>query len=403
MGKRNKDKNSAQECEEFDFDTLTQMSNKISRDINFLRNVFFPHRFCMPNDPYGRNDLQSLLSNPATPVNKWPVLPEYIAQIPPADTQQYIEDFFSSMMDKMIAQYVNYAIENGMMKTYDEIVLKSNLVDISQKYKPKVPSRVDHPEITFENGQIGQLRTHDWYSFLPCFKNMTVKTNHKQYICVELLSVDEQNKSFKICLEIYAGDKMKWIRQNRLVMTCSFGNTQTGTLPAEFDVEEIQSYTSFLTKYIKSMKWSKQQTQMWLDIFGVYYPEDASLIQINAKERFPDMDDLEIGMGIIQNPEHLRYIKSHYNIPFNVIAQGATARQIFDDEEASYMLSEHLKLLAAINIALYTEQETTADELDEQGRTVRKFGPITVKSNTKITIPAKYKIAALKENGGEST
>lgn len=381
---------------DIDYGKEDDLSPEAARKVHRLNIITHPHKYQVADDIYGRNSIVALLNDQSVQTSRWPKFPSGPAMYPTKDAYcQAVADYYNNLSDSMSRAYTKKCIEKGFMKSYDDIVNKSNLIDISRIHKDNECNHTDLPDITFTEHEMSILRSHGWYTFCPCFNDFTVKVNRKRYAHIKLITVNEKKKSIRFRLTMYIGDKYDWIAHIGADITMNF--TDNGTdVSMNYETFDEMMYEELLTYVIDDMGWDKKKIQFWFDVYGINYLDKLTFINIKPQKTVSNYDKLsdeeKEGDGFaIPTYEHISFIQNNFCVQIETVCKGREAVDHFKDRLSKSLLISGVELLAAVNLQLFSEPRIMTEEKD-YNREVYKFGKMTVKSKRYPIVPTESHI-----------
>lgn len=377
----------------------TDLTRAEQKDLSRMNLILNPHKYQMDDDVFGRNHIMRLMMDPAIDIRKWPSPPKISVSMDLDSSGKAIGKFFTTMSDRMVEQYVKTCIDKGIMKTYDQVVNQSNLIDISNLYPGYEKSKTTQPMIRFSQENFDFLKSHGWYTFCPCFVSFTVRTNRKRYMHIEVLDMNEQEKSFTIRLSEYIGDKYQWIGQTTTTTTYRF-DIDGENVSMSWDWSDAVMYEEMLALMIKQCKWSKQQIQLWFDMFGINYPEQMiraivsspkGSICANGDEEFENSGQIPL---TFKTHDDLLFAQKKFSLKSEITHKGEDAKTFMHEELISIFVQMYIRTMAAVNLKLFTEPRTDTGQTDAN-REVYKFRDMTVKSSVYPVVSSAHKLIKL--------
>lgn len=368
---------------------LHEMSVSGHRIMQRFHRIMDPHCYEMPDDIYGRNNIIQLAIDPCISIKSWPSMAKGLYADDESRAQAQMT-FYQSLSDQMVNDYVKNLINIGVMKSYEDIVKNSPLIDITKCGEYDDSSKLSIPQIAFDDGEISFMRTHGWYSLYPVFKKFTIQENRKKFFHVELLSVNESEKTFTVRLSDYIGDRRQWIIRDSIDIKFSFADNNNG-LGMEYDWSNYLIYEQIIAEYVDDMKWSPRHKQFWFDIFGV--APSKKLVHGIIK---PDESCKNINRNVtpvnhtFNSQDDVFFVTKHFHVKIDVLGKGEDALNLIKTDIYDGILLGYLHDMCAINLRLFKYPKTEVEP--SGGIKTYKFDNMTVKSNEPITIPSEHNI-----------
>lgn len=331
--------------------------------INHLINI---HQYMKDDSFYGENDIVELLKCKHVDKTKWPTVTKNILSTL-SDKEQTI-NYYQMLFDKMVHQYVQYLINNGHIQSYSDVVTKSNLIDISKLFESDDDDVMSSPDIEFNEEDINTLRTYDWYSFVPCFTQLTIKLNKHRYIQIDTISINETQKTIEVKISDYIGTKKDWSCTGYTQVQLSFDNNQDDGLPCSTNIINTVSYEQLLTNHIDKMNWSNEEINFWLNMFDINYPEKMVLAEFDID------DEAEMHKRVLllsmQDFIQLQKISNTVALHTQLLMENQEMVEFLHTCMNNRLIIEYLKYIAVINYELLTsstiEQKTDSNNIDSR-------------------------------------
>ena len=385
-------------------------AKKIESDIDVARLLYCvsPHRY-ETDSIYGHNDLSRMLHDSVISTKYWPKPPVARGNGPFASTNAgaySTGEFFTNLTEQMEREYTKEMIANGIMRSYDDIVMQGNLIDLSSVYKCADGSKIDIPDLKLDEKTVKFLRTHDWYSFIPCFGEYTVRLNRKRYMNVRLVSMDEKDRTMSVIISDYSGDKYDWIMHSKALLVMQFPIDENGNVGLRFDIPVNNTYEELLMAYVDKMKWDDRKKQFWADLFSlspidahvaisIKFPKDFKQKLLKKGYGIDDYDDDKGFVTLLRNPAHMSFLKNAFNIDSEIIARGEEAIRPVIDDAINILQALYINISALINLRLFSEPRIRQDSSASDPRDTYKFGDITIKSNSLPIVPSSKHITKM--------
>lgn len=378
-------------------------AKKIAADIDVARLLYCvsPHRYAT-DSIYGHNDLSKMLHDDVVTTKYWPKPPATNKTLLFSSTNagaQSVGEFFTNLIDEMEHDYAKELIANNMMRSYEDIVIKSNLIDLSSAYKCSDGSKIDVPDFKLNDKTVKFLRTHDWYSFIPCFDECTVRLNRKRYLNIRLISMNEKDRTMAAVVADYSGDKYDWIMHAKALLVMKFPVDEEGNVGLQFDIPAHNTYEELLMAYVDKMKWDDRHKQFWADLFSLTPTDRYVAVNVkfpmNFREKLHEKgysvgnyDDDTDFVVVLRNTQHMLFMKDVFGIDSEVVARGEDAVRPIVDDAINLIQVLYINVMALINLRLFSEPRIQQDDQSSDPRDTYKFGDITIKSETLPIIPS---------------
>lgn len=354
------------------------------KNIQLLHRLIDPHCYSDDDSVYGENCIFDLMRDSSVAINKWPDanvknISVIAGEIDKARLQL---NFYEKESQKMIKQYVDHMISINQIKSYEDIVIKSNLVDMTSLMKTIYK---DEDSYTFDDETIAYLRTHKWYTFIPCYQEMTLQVNRKQYLHIELLNVDERAQMISVRITKYVGDRINWISTSSIVITMTFGKNNS----MSFQHTDCRTYEETLLEHIPNMKWSKKHIQFWNDLFGVSSIDNIGIISI-ADDIADESNATSMETLVLNVPALTKLKRSFDFVRFSVKSSGAEAFAEMHNNFAAKQTETYLRTIALLNNSLFIHPGIENDpSKDKYGRNLTSYNDhIVIHSDKPPIIPA---------------
>lgn len=367
-----------------------------------LSHLCSPHQFICCDDIYGRNSIMNLVMSSPNIIKRWPkftpskhpLLASNATSKTFTDELSQKIDFYKTTMDAMTNQYMKYITEHADMDTYDTIVNKAPvLIDITKTIdKDIINDTMSYamPRIIIPEKITKYLQQrHNWYAFCPPYKEMTIKANKDYYTHILIKNIDQSRPSITFRMDTYSGNKKDWMQKSGSVTKISFAQNKN-TLSCEFTHTKCLTTGSLLTHYIKHMHWSKEKTQMWLDLFGENYIDKKAIVTLSV----PSSNDIPPFDTLVNDMDALREIIRASKIPIHIerISQNNDLYQAEAYKTASLNAVAYLKMISLINNALFSNPKNQISENEYA------FDNIFIKSNIQPIISSKTNLLQIKED-----
>lgn len=381
------------------FDEQEHMLLQEIKKLRRINRILCPHKYQNEKDVFGRNDLTNIVVKLDADPQKWPKLPALIYDNDLSENSP-VPAAYRAMSDQMAKNYAKTLIDKNIMLSYKDAVENSNLIDITNIYSSK--DKLSHPDISFSEESHQFLKSHSWYAFCPCFISFTVKTNRKHYTHIELLEINEQDKTFTVKVSEYIGDKYEWIIHSKAKIKYSFEEND-GTADMSYDISDVMTYEEILTCAIKDCKWSKQQIKFWFDLFSINYIDKSIRTEITFPEDFTkkygsDDDPVEF---IFYDSEDLQFAQKNFELNIKILEKGNDVLKLLHERITKIIIKAYLHTSAAVNLKLFTEPRIDTGETDN-GRNIYKFKDMIVKSTSYPVVPNENRLIKLRPRKDES-
>ena len=160
-------------------DTDKLINQKISKAMNEIMKIIMPHRYMIHQCVYGENDIEHMIMTDDDVTKNWPEAK--LCAISQESTTYQIINYYKSLFNKMVKQYITHATSVGDILSYKDVVLDNNIIDMSKLFSlEEDDSNLTNPNMLFYEEEVDTLRAHGWKSLIPCFNTITIKTNKKR-------------------------------------------------------------------------------------------------------------------------------------------------------------------------------------------------------------------------------
>lgn len=382
-------------------DTDKLINQKISKAMNEVMKIIMPHRYMIHQCVYGENDIEHMIMTDDDVTKNWPEAK--LCAISQESTTSQIINYYKSLFNKMVKQYITHATSVGDILSYNDVVLNNNIIDISKLFSlEEDDSNLTNPNMLFYEDEVDTLRAHGWKSLIPCFNAITIKTNKKRYFYVKIIELDVQNKYLKIEIADYMGDRHDWVCNASTCIEMTFTNEDKNGLPCSWNIISSLSYEEFLVKNLDAMNWSNKELQLWYDVFGIGTIDEQVLVEIEV----PCGDnEYRSQKTILKRQSDVNKLKRLSSGKFNItiLAQGENSTSYQRYKTAERLFINYSKMISAINYLLYSTKNSVKKEdmiedksyynrsmiisnLSNNDIITRQIGKMTIKSKIEPTI-----------------
>ena len=289
----------------------------------------------------------------------------------------------------MVTQYTKYLIQSDIIKSYDDIVNNAeNYIDLT-----KTLNQCDSTDDLYSDSptiartilidkhtmNVMKLK-YDWYCFCPPFSTMTIRTNKMSYLYINIQELDEAKQFMRMIIDLYAGNRISWIRKSSTEITIQF-KPENNTTSCEFNPIRSESYEEILTNHVKQMHWSNRHIQFWYDVLGIDRIDKMGIAHMKYRTS-TETDQLHNYTTILKNIDETRNLTKCLDIQLETIARNKDFLDYLHKDTNTYLFMLYMRTIASLNYELFTQPKTQVSDNEY------KFNDVSIRSKNNPVIPS---------------
>lgn len=343
------------------FDQIDKFSTKNHKMACYLQ----PHKKSA-NDVFRTNLVPWMMVNPTMDKKRWPQ--PSILLLKESKGGDAVLQFYEQLRTSMVSQYVGYMQKDGYMKTYGEVSKFKNMIDMTKQLSSPPDAKTAYPMAVFPEEEINRLKELDWHCFLPCYNEYVMKLTRFRYLYIKRENVRYDKHSFVLTIESYCGNQREWMLLNKMRVQFNFGPMEDNKLPMGWNILDIDTLSTIVSKFIPDMNWSENKQSFWHDLYGVYDQKNTTVFRLyepnedrtgTTKDEFFDV--ILTNSNAIDNLARSEFVKAGH---IEVIAKGQSALNVENDHECEVELKLLLNTICGIMLSVI-DKETTPTKNDD--------------------------------------